>query len=74
MKKSLLTLCLAVACTAATAKPYPAHDMGQVLASNHIDISAADKIYDDLGEHAGMSHPNSTMLTTRHKRQRKYAP
>jgi hypothetical protein len=57
MKKSLLTLSLAVACTAATAKPYPAHDMGQVLSSNHIDISAADKIYDDLGEHAGMYPP-----------------
>ena len=73
MKKSLLTLCLAVACTAATAKPYPAHDMGQVLTSNHIDISAADKIYDDLGEHAGMYPPQfdnadrkSTRLNSSH--------
>lgn len=57
MKKSLLALCLAVVCATATAKPYPAHDMGQVLTSNHIDISAADKIYDDLSTHAGMYPP-----------------
>lgn len=57
MKKSLLTLCLAAVCATATAKPYPAHDMGQVLTSNHINISAADKIYDDLSTHAGMYPP-----------------
>lgn len=57
MQKNLLILSFAALCATAIAKPYLEHDMGKVLTANQVDITAADKILDDLGEHAGMYPP-----------------
>ena len=52
MKKALFTALLAALSAIAQAKPYPQHDMNQLVQPKSINMALANQVFNDLSEHA----------------------